>query len=238
MLRDTAREEGATKDFLSLSKKVLVTLICVICSFFSTARRTNQEAPPLLSGFWVHRYGHRRGLRNSLRSDSPRPFSSVFLATSPPDKGGIGGSCLYSNPFALWALPLYSFQEHPAMLRDTAGEEGATKDFLSLPKKGLVTLNHFICSFFSTARRTNQEAPPQLSGFWVRRRSRRRGLRNSLRSDSPRPFSSVFLATSPPDKGGDFACAFASLFNLSVFLTPSPFGHSPYIPCRNTGGEV
>ena len=76
--------------------------------FFLVARRTNQEAPPLLSGFWVRRYGRRRGLRNSLRSDSPRPFSSVFLATSPPDKGGIGGSCLYSNPFALWALPLYS----------------------------------------------------------------------------------------------------------------------------------
>ena len=81
-------EDCATKDFLSLPKKVLVTLICVICSFFSAARRTNQEAPPLLSGFWVRRYGRRRGLRNSLRSDSPRPFSSVFLATSPPDKGG------------------------------------------------------------------------------------------------------------------------------------------------------
>ena len=107
MLRDTG-EDCATKDFLSLPKKVLVTLIRFICSFFSTARRTNQEAPPLLSGFWVRRYGRRRGLRNSLRSDSPRPFSSVFLATSPPDKGGIGGSCLYSNPFALWALPLYS----------------------------------------------------------------------------------------------------------------------------------
>ena len=105
MLRDTG-EDCATKDFLSLPKKVLVTLIRFICSFFSTARRTNQEAPPLLSGFWVRRYGRRRGLRNSLRSDSPRPFSSVFLATSPPDKGGIGGSCLYSNPLALWVLSL------------------------------------------------------------------------------------------------------------------------------------
>ena len=112
------------------------------------------------------------------------------------------------------------------MLRDTAGEEGATKDFLSLPKKVLVTLNHFICSFFSTARRTNQEAPPLLSGFWVRRRSRRRGLRNSLRSDSPRPFSSVSLASSPPDKGG---------IGCSCILTPSPFGHSPYIVARHRG---
>ena len=96
------------------------------------------------------------------------------------------------------------------MLRETAGD-CATKDFLSQPKKVLVTLIHFICSFFSTARRTNQEAPPLLSGFWVRRYGRRRGLRNSLRSDSPRPFSSVFLATSPPDKGGDLIRAFDGL---------------------------
>ena len=75
--------------------------------FFLVARRTNQEAPPLLSGFWVCRRSCRRGLRNSLRSDSPRPFSSVSLATSPPDKGGIGGSCLYSNPPLL--LPLLVF---------------------------------------------------------------------------------------------------------------------------------
>ena len=80
------------------------------------------------------------------------------------------------------------FAPHTAMLRGTAREDCDTKDFLSLSKKVLVTLIRFICSFFSTARRTNQEAPPQLSGFWVCRRSRRRGLRNSLRSDSPRPF--------------------------------------------------
>ena len=85
----------------------------------------------------------------------------------------------------------------------------------------------FIRLFFLVARRTNQEAPPLLSGFWVCRRSCRRGLRNSLRSDSPRPFSSVSLATSPPDKGG--------IGGLACILTPSPCGHSPYIPCRNTG---
>ena len=118
-------------------------IILSIRLFFSTARRTNQEAPPRLSGFWVCRRSRRRGLRNSLRSDSPRPFSSVSLATSPPDKGGIGGSCLYSNPFALRALPLYSlvgtqgerlrcislslllrfYEPHPAMLRSTTREE-------------------------------------------------------------------------------------------------------------------
>ena len=43
MLRGTAREDCDTKDFLSQSKKVLVTLIYVICSFFSAARRTNRS---------------------------------------------------------------------------------------------------------------------------------------------------------------------------------------------------
>ena len=122
------------------------------------------------------------------------------------------------------------------MLRGTAGEDCDTKDFLSLSKKVLVTLIRFICSFFSAARRTNQEAPPRLSGFWVRRYGRRRGLRNSLRSDSPRPFSSVFLATSPPDKGGDFAHAFAGLFNPSVLADTSPiFCATKH---RGGGGDV
>ena len=104
---------GDTKDFLSLSKKVLVILIRFLCSFFSTARRMNQETPPQLSGLLACRYGRRRGLRNSLRSNSPRPFPSVFLATSPPDKGGIGDCCfcLYSNPLCFI---------NPSVLADTS----------------------------------------------------------------------------------------------------------------------
>ena len=77
-------------------------------------------------GLLAFRYGRRRGLRNSLRSNSPRPFPSVSLATSPPDKGGIGDCCfcLYSNPLALWALPLYfCCAKHPVMLRGTAEGE-------------------------------------------------------------------------------------------------------------------
>ena len=127
----------------------LKKLVCA-CSFFSAARRTNQEAPPLLSGFWVRRRSRRRGLRNSLRSDSPRPFSSVFLATSPPDKGGDFARAFAGlfNPLALWALPLYRYAtqgerlgsisllpcfdfklRYPVMLRDMAGER-CTKPFL------------------------------------------------------------------------------------------------------------
>ena len=87
------------------------------CSFFSAARRTNQEALPQLSGFWARRLGHLRGLWNSLRSNSPRPFSSVFLATSPPDKGGINQSffrfysTFFFNPSVLRTPPLYSLTE-------------------------------------------------------------------------------------------------------------------------------
>ena len=39
----------------------------------------------------------------------------------------------------------------------------------------------------------------------------------TLRLNSPRPFSSASLATSPPDKGGIGVCAFACI------LIPSPF---------------
>ena len=119
------------------------------------------------------------------------------------------------NPFPRRYTPQLSPIFFCATHRNASGHGKGRRlnanDFLSQSKKVLVTLIRFICSFFSTARRTNQEAPPLLSGFWVCRRSRRRGLRNSLRSDSPRPFSSVFLATSPPDKGGDLIHAFDGL---------------------------
>ena len=112
------------------------------------------------------------------------------------------------------------------------GEDCATKDFLSLPKKVLVTLIRFICSFFSTARRTNQEAPPLLSGFWL--------VATVAVGVCGTRFARTVLALFPPSslrlhrpiKAGIL------LVLLLVFSTPSPFGHSPYIPCRNTGGEV
>ena len=92
------------------------------------------------------------------------------------------------------------------------------------------------CSFFSAARRTNQEALPQLSGLSARRLGRRRGLRNSLRSNSPRPFSSVFLATLPPDKGG-INQSFFRFYSTFFFQSPRPADTSPIFPNGNTGGE-
>ena len=60
----------------------------VVCSFFSAARRTNQEAPPLLSGLFARSLLPPSGAAElaSLRQSSP-----CFLrrqAPSRPDKGG------------------------------------------------------------------------------------------------------------------------------------------------------
>ena len=44
----------------------------------------------------------------------------------------------------------------------------------------------------------------------------------------------LYLASSPPYEGGYFLCAFDFFLNSSIFLTPSPYGHSPYILLRKT----
>ena len=60
------------------------------CSFFSAARRTNQEAPPLLSGFVARRLAPPSGAAElaALRHSSPSCLGR--LASSRPDKGGGG----------------------------------------------------------------------------------------------------------------------------------------------------
>ena len=168
-----------------------------ICSFFSAARRTNQEAPPRLSGFWL--------VATVAVGVCGTRFARTVLALFPPSslrlhrpikaESGVLPCILTPSPFGhspyiplrkhrgrggltlllpllvflipllvatLLSSPLYFFAPHTAMLRGTAREDCDTKDFLSLPKKVLVTLIRFICSFFLAARKTNQEAPPFL----------------------------------------------------------------------------
>ena len=60
----------------------------ICCSFFSTARRTNQEAPPLLSGFIVRRLAPPSGAVELAASDSPRPHTSVGWPPPDPIKAG------------------------------------------------------------------------------------------------------------------------------------------------------
>ena len=88
---------------------------------------------------------------------------------------------------------------------------------------------HFVCSFFSAARRTNQEAPPRLSGFWLVATVAVGVCGTRFARTVLAHFSSVSLATSPPDKGG--------IGGLACILPPSPCGHSPYIPLQKHRGR-
>ena len=99
-----------TNDFLSLSKKVLVTLIRFICSFFSTARRTNQEAPPQLSGLLACRYGRRRGgcgTRSAQTVLALFPPSPLRLRRPIKAESGIVIVAVFFNPSVLRTPPLY-----------------------------------------------------------------------------------------------------------------------------------
>ena len=89
---------------------------------------------------------------------------------------------------------------------------------------------HFVCSFFSAARRTNQEAPPRLSGFWL--------VATVAVGVCGTRFARIVLALFPPSSLRLHRPIKAESGDLACILTPSPYGHSPYIPCRNTGGEV
>ena len=110
-------------------------------------------------------------------------------------------------------LPLYSLTETP---RHAAGHGrgGLCYKGLSFPaKKSPCYTNSLYLFILLNSEKNELRSAAAVIGLLGSSLRHRRGLRNSLRSDSPRPFSSVFLATSPPDKGGDFARAFASLFN-------------------------
>ena len=60
-----------------------------ICSFFSTARRTNQEVPPLLSGFVARRLAPPSGAVELATLKHSSPSFLGRLASSRPDKGGV-----------------------------------------------------------------------------------------------------------------------------------------------------
>jgi|GEM_PF-681751 len=140
----------------------------------------------------------------------------------------MGRFCLFSFIFQ---LPFYTlvFSEWGCFFLLVRLGRGDTKDFLSLSKKVLVTLIYVICSFFSAARRTNQEAPPQLSGFWLVATVAVGvcGTRSAQTVLALFPPSSLRLRR--PIKAESGIVAFACILTPSVFSTPPSFGHLPYI---------
>ena len=148
----------------------------------------------------------------------------------------MGRFCLFSFIFQ---LPFYTlvFSEWGCFFLLVRLGRGDTKDFLSLSKKVLVTLIYVICSFFSAARRTNQEAPPQLSGFWL-------VATVAVGACGTRSAQTV-LALFPPSSlrlrrpiKAELTSPFFGFIQLS-FLTPPSFGHLPYIlRCKTQGRRV
>ena len=90
----------------------------------------------------------------------------------------------------------------------------------------------FICSFFSTARRTNQEAPPQLSGLLACRYGRRRG------GCGTRSAQTVLVLFPPsPLRLRRPIKAESGIVTVAVFFNPSVTAcHLPYIlRCKTQG---
>ena len=204
-----------------------------LCSFFSTARRTNQEAPPLLSGYLVRRLAPPSGLRNSLRSDSPRPHSSVGWPPPGPIKAGVPLLYTENDPDVLQ----HNIQGYTGLSRHSAPRRGIQKYRQDITQDARAvrpysshchlqkldpasSAGDTLCSFFSTARRTNQEAPPLLSGYLVRRLAPPSGAAElaALRQSSPSLLGR--LASSLPDKGGGIAAlhrAYSGAFHNTSF---------------------
>ena len=140
----------------------------------------------------------------------------------------MGRFCLFSFIFQ---LPFYTlvFSEWGCFFLLVRLGRGDTKDFLSLSKKVLVTLIYVICSFFSAARRTTQEAPPQLTGLWLVATVAVGvcGTRSAQTVLALFPPSSLRLRR--PIKAESGIVAFACILTPSVFSTPPSFGHLPYI---------
>ena len=88
---------------------------------------------------------------------------------------------------------------------------------------------HFVCSFFSAARRTNQEAPPRLSGFWL--------VATVAVGVCGTRFARTVLALFPPSSLRLHRPIKAESGDLACILTPSPCGHSPYIPLQKHRGR-
>ena len=127
----------------------------------------------------------------------------------------MGRFCLFSFIFQ---LPFYTlvFSEWGCFFLLVRLGRGDTKDFLSLSKKVLVTLIY-------------QEAPPQLSGFWLVATVAvgvcgTRSAQTVLALFPPSP-----LRLRRPIKAESGIVAFACILTPSVFSTPPSFGHLPYI---------
>ena len=79
---------------LRFSHRLRFFLLAVVrmtsfCNFFPAVKKLPRKVARWLSDIPASRFARRRGLRNSLRSNSPRPISVFSLAPGSPIKAGI-----------------------------------------------------------------------------------------------------------------------------------------------------
>ena len=138
-------------------------IILSIRLFFSTARRTNQEAPPQLSGACLY---SNPPLLLSLRVFlTPPSFGHLPYILRCKTQGrrvnSITPLLVFLTPLLVATLlssPLYFLAPHPAMLRGTAGEEGegnppliAVRYFVYGVRQGRIVIQR---TFFPSQRKS------------------------------------------------------------------------------------
>ena len=142
----------------------------------------------------------------------------------------MGRFCLFSFIFQ---LPFYTlvFSEWGCFFLLVRLGRGGYKG-LSFPVKESPCYTNLRYLFILLSSEKNEpRSAAAVIGLLACRYGRRRGLRNSLRSNIPRPFPSVSspLRLRRPIKAESGIVAFACILTPSVLLTPPSFGHLPYI---------
>ena len=156
-----------------------------------------------------------RGLRNSLRSHSPRPLSA--LGCRPPGPIRAVSPFPYLRVFACIPFVPFTF----------LFEWGHCHSPLDGESKG------FFCSFFSSARRTNQEEPPPGIGLFRSDADASRGAAELAALTQSSPFSALGCRPPGPIRAVFLFSLFACLCFFPFFLL-LPFrlkGEGTVIPC-------
>ena len=196
-----------------------------VCSFFSTARRTNQEAPPLLSGFFARRLSPPSGAAELAVLKQSSPFFLGRLASSRPDKGGVCSAlslCGLTGPRHLVILRCDAVLPVIPHLMRNPEIPGQGIPAKAIPTRGPSLDPASWCGVTRCVHSSQQREERTKKRRRCYRASslggchRPRGLRNSLCSNSPRPSSSVDWPPPGPIKAG-----FAPPFPFAASLDPA-----------------
>ncbi len=131
-----------------------------VCSFFSAMRRTNQEAPPLLSGFFGRRLALPSGAAELAALKQSSPSLLGRLASFRPDKGGASVPrrsrlvMLYLMRRFGHTAPRRGIQEYPFMsfrtvMRNPEILGGVLTNNISIENVGIsgaVVSENFVCN--------------------------------------------------------------------------------------------